>query len=167
MGLIEFLKKNENSRKIFGKKELIIIEKQLLGMNLTQSEKNRLSRDIRKKIEFMKELTSHNFNLSLKKGTEIKERINAVKEHILESEYSSKIKRIVLFGSVAERKHLFRSDLDIAVEFMGLDKKEASKFLIRFNYNEKIQVSVYNNLPEKLKEEIDKNGKVIYERKNK
>ncbi len=50
MGMLQFLKKNENTRKIFGVRELKIIEKQLLGINLTQSEKNRLSRDIRKKF---------------------------------------------------------------------------------------------------------------------
>ena len=54
MSLIQFLKKENNARKIFGKRELKIIEKQLFGLNLTQSEKNRLSRDIRKKLEFIK-----------------------------------------------------------------------------------------------------------------
>ena len=53
MSLLKFLKENENVRKVFGKRELKIIEKQLLGVNLTQSEKNRLSRDIRKKFEFV------------------------------------------------------------------------------------------------------------------
>jgi hypothetical protein len=57
MGLLELLKKSENARKIFGKRELKIIEKQMLGVNLTQSEKNRLSRDIRKKLEFIKEIS--------------------------------------------------------------------------------------------------------------
>ena len=53
--LLNFLKSNENARKIFGERELKIIEKQLLGVNLTQSEKNRLSRDIRLKFNFIKE----------------------------------------------------------------------------------------------------------------
>ena len=47
---------NKNTRKIFGKRELKIIEKQIFGINLTQSEKNRLSRDIRKKFEFIEQV---------------------------------------------------------------------------------------------------------------
>jgi hypothetical protein len=42
MEFLQFLKSNENTRKIFGKRELKIIEKQLNGINLTQSERNRL-----------------------------------------------------------------------------------------------------------------------------
>ncbi len=50
MDLSQFLKKTPEARKIFGQRELKIIEKQLNGISLTQSEKNRLSRDIRYKI---------------------------------------------------------------------------------------------------------------------
>jgi len=39
--MINFLKTNTLSRKIFGKRELKIIETQLQGISLTQSEKNR------------------------------------------------------------------------------------------------------------------------------
>ena len=52
--LSEFLKKNKNARRIFGKKELEIIFKQLDGLPLTQSERNRLSRDIKPKLDFIK-----------------------------------------------------------------------------------------------------------------
>ena len=45
--LSEFLTHNKNARRIFGKKELEIILKQLDGLPLTQSEKNRLSRDVK------------------------------------------------------------------------------------------------------------------------
>ena len=78
---------------------------------------------------------------------------------------SKKIRKIYLFGSVAEGAHIFRSDIDIAVEFDKITLKEATKFRIKFNYSEKIDVQVYNILPEKLKKEINK-GKIIYERKN-
>lgn len=166
MNLINFLKKNENTRKIFGKKELIIIEKQLLGIQLTQSEKNRLSRDIRKKLNFIKEISKYDFDFKLKKSSEIKKTIDEMKEHILDSPYSNKIKRIILFGSTAEKKHIFRSDIDIAVEFDAINLKEATKFRIKFNYDENIDVQVYNILPDKIKKEIDKKGKIIYERKN-
>ena len=56
MTLLNILKSDENARKVCGKRELKIIEKQLLGINLTQSEKNRLYRDIRKKLDFKKEI---------------------------------------------------------------------------------------------------------------
>lgn len=166
MDLIYFLENNENARKIFGKRELIIIKKQLLGMKLTQSEKNRLSRDIRKKFDFIKEISRHTFDFDLKKGSETKEIIEDMKKHILESVYFPRIKRIYLFGSTAEGTHIFRSDIDIAVEFDEIDLKEATKFRIKYNYDEKIDVQVYNILPDKIKSEIDKKGKTIYERKN-
>ena len=59
MSLLNFLKNNEDIRKLFGKRELIIIEKQLNGINLTQSEKNRLSRDIRRKLGVVKSLADY------------------------------------------------------------------------------------------------------------
>ena len=54
--LIEFLKTNRNARRIFGKRELEIMIQQLDGLQLKQSEKNRLSRDIKPKLEFIKEI---------------------------------------------------------------------------------------------------------------
>lgn len=166
MELIEFLEKNENARKIFGKREIIIIKKQLLGVRLTQSEKNRLSRDIRKKLEFIKEISKYEENFQLKKGAQTKEEINRIKEHILESQYSLKIKRIFLFGSTIENLRTLKSDIDIAVEFDKIDSNEASKFEIKFNYDKEIDVKAYNILPEKIKKEIKEKGKIIYERKN-
>src|SRR3989338_5234382 len=103
MNILNSLKKSENMRKIFGKKELIIIEKQLMGIRLKPSEKTRLSRDIRKKFEAIKELSPFINNFNLKHG-------------------------------------------------------EITK--------EKIDLQVFNALPEKIKSEILKKGKVIYERKN-
>ncbi len=166
MNLNEFLEKSENARKIFGKRELIIIKKQLLGVRLTQSEKNRLSRSIRKKFDFIKEISKYQFDFKLKKGSRIKEEIEYMKEHILESEYSPKIKRIILFGSTVENLRTLRSDIDIAVEFNKIDKEEAARFEIKFNYNEKIDVKVYNTLPDKIIKEIEQHGKIIYERKD-
>ena len=54
VGLISIIK-DEKIRTLFGKRELEIIEKQLLGIKLSNSEKTRLSRDIRKKFEAIKE----------------------------------------------------------------------------------------------------------------
>ena len=57
MNFKNLLKNSKNVRKIFGKKEIEIILKQLEGITLTQSEKNRLSRDIRPKLKVIKELS--------------------------------------------------------------------------------------------------------------
>jgi predicted nucleotidyltransferase len=164
--LLKFLKDNENARKIFGQRELKIIEKQLWGQNLTQSEKNRLSRDIRKKFQFIKDISKHSEEFSLKKAEYVKEIINNTKEIILEDKLFRKIKRIILFGSYAENQASYRSDIDIAIEFKEIDLKEATKFRIRIHgkCGSKVDIQVYNVLPKKIKKEIDKNGKTIYKR---
>jgi predicted nucleotidyltransferase len=167
--LIRFLNENPNSRKIFGKRELKIIEKQLWGVNLTQSEKNRLSRDIRKKFEFIKEANKFESDFELKKANLSKKMINEALKVIKEHEWFWKIKEVILFGSFVENKfHLF-SDIDIAVRFREIDIKDATKFRIDIagRLPEKIDVQVYNMLPDKIKKGIDKNGKTIYQRENK
>ncbi len=167
--LIRFLNENPNSRKIFGKRELKIIEKQLWGVNLTQSEKNRLSRDIRKKFEFIKEASRFEKEFELKKASTTKEMINEALKVIKEHEWFWKIKEVIIFGSFVENKfHLF-SDIDIAVKFKeDIDIKDATKFRINVSGKlpEKIDIQVYNILPDKIKKEIDKNGKTIYQRKD-
>ncbi len=168
MGLFQFLDKNENARKIFGKRELKIIEKQLSGINLTQSEKNRLSRDIRKKLDFIKEISRFSGDFELKKGSDIKGLIEDTKQFILDSKYFREIKRIILFGSTTTNERTLRSDIDIAVEFDKIDLRKATQFRIYVSgrVNDKIDIQVYNVLPKKIKKEIDKKGEVIYERKN-
>lgn len=167
--LLKFLKENKNARKIFGKRELKIIEKQMQGVNLTQSEKNRLSRDVRKKFEFIKEANRFQDEFELKKGQNIKRLIDKTIETIKEHEWFWKIKEIILFGSfVKNRFHLF-SDIDIAVKFKkDISEKEASEFRknILGNLPDKIDVQIYNILPDKIKKEIDKNGRVILQRKD-
>ena len=103
-GLLKFLKENENARKIFGKRELKIIEKQMQGVNLTQSEKNRLSRDIRKKFEFINEASKFNDEFELKKGAENKEMIEDALEAIKDNRLFSRIKAIWLFGFFAKER---------------------------------------------------------------
>ena len=81
---LRFLNENPNSRKIFGERELKIIEKQLNGVNLTQSEKNRLSRDIRQKLNFIEKFAVYKEDFSLKKNQAnldlIKESIEEIKK---------------------------------------------------------------------------------------
>jgi len=165
MNLIQFLKTNENTRKVFGKRELKIIEKQLMGINLTQSEKNRLSRDIRKKLDFIKEISKFSEDFEIKKAGIIKELINESKEKILESKYFPRIKKILLFGSVVENKLTTNSDIDIAVEFDKIDLREATLFRIEIQgrVNDRVDIQVFNILPKKIKTSILKTNKVLYE----
>jgi len=166
--LLHILEKNPDIRKIFGKRELIIIKKQLLGVKLTQSEKNRLSRDIRKKFDAIQKLANYEEEFELKYKSELNKQIEEIKEIILESKYSPKIKKIVLYGSSADNTRTFRSDVDIAVEFSHINSKEATLFRIDIlkDFRENIDVQVYNELPKKIKKEIDSKGRVLYERKN-
>lgn len=166
MNLLKFLKDNEEVRKIFGKRELKIIEKQLLGVNLTQSEKNRLSRDIRKKFEFISKVSRFESEFLLKKGAEIKRLVEETKEIILEDGLFRKIKQIILFGSAVENKLRLESDIDLAVKFEKITIKEATLFRKRIQgkVNKKIDVQVYNHLPKKVQEEIDKKGRIVYQR---
>jgi len=168
MRFINFLEKSKNARRIFGERELKIIKKQLLGINLTQSEKNRLSRDIRKKFEFINEVSKFSEEFNLKKGAEIKRIIEEAKEVILEDILFKKLKRIILFGSSIENERTFRSDVDIGVEFVEIDLKEATLFRKRIlgAVDEMVDIQVYNILPDKIKRGIDLKGKVIYENKN-
>ena len=169
MSLLRFLDSSKNTRKIFGKRELKIIEKQLLGVNLTQSEKNRLSRDIRQKLEFIKEASRFSEEFKLKKGSEIKKMVEETKEAILNDILFRKIKEILLFGSIIENKFTFKSDVDIAVKFDKITIKESALFKKRISgeVNQKVDVQVYNHLPSKIKKEINNKGKIIYKNENK
>ncbi len=164
MSLLDFLKANKNARRIFGEKEIEIIERQLLGINLTQSEKNRLSRDIRRKLGFIKEIARFSEEFDLKKGAEIKEIVNDTVEEILNDKLRKRIKEIWLFGSAVKKQQTFRSDIDIAVLFEDISKKEAFDFRLRIlrEANSRVDIRVLNFLSGKVKEDILKNHKVLY-----
>ena len=166
MPLLKLLKEDARARKIFGERELKIIEKQLLGVNLTQSEKNRLSRDIRVKFDFIKKVAGFEKEFELKKGAEIKRYIEESKEIILNDPLRKKIEGILLFGSAAENKLTLKSDIDLAVKFDKISLKEATLFRKRIagQVNSKVDVQVYNILPTKIKKDIDNKGKALYKR---
>jgi len=166
MTLLELVRHEKAMRKIFGQQELKIIEKQLLGVNLSASEKTRLSRDIRPKFEIVKQLSDFKKEFDLKKAQEIKYLISEAKEVILESSWSKKINKIIVFGSTVENQLRLNSDIDLAVMFDKISLKDATKFRMEIysKVSEKIDVQVFNILPEKLKKEIDKNGKIIYKK---
>jgi len=163
-GLLSFIKENKDLRSIFGVRELKILEKQLLGINLTQSEKNRLSRDIRKKFRVIREISKYAEEFELKKASEIHRIIQNTKEDILSSEYFPKIKKIYLFGSSVKNERTFRSDIDIAVEFINtISLKEATEFRIKFSDKDETDVQVFNILPEKIQKSILNNHKTLYQ----
>ena len=168
MALINLVKHENGMRKIFGKQELKIIEKQLLGVSLSASEKTRLSRDIRPKFEIIKKLSDFQGEFNLKKSSEIKYLINEAKEIILESKWKNKIKDIKLFGSFTENKLRLNSDIDLSVEFDKITTKESQEFKLEMvgKLNKKLQIQVFNLLPEKIKKEIIEKGKIIYKNDN-
>ncbi len=165
MDLLQLIKSHLYSRKIFGVREIKIIEKQLLGINLTQSEKNRLSRDIRKKLEFMKEMSKFSQQFTIKKGAIINELTSETKKIIFEDVLYKKIKQIIVFGSFVDKEMTFRSDIDVAVVFDKISPAEATLFKKRIlsKVNPRMDIQVYNVLPEKIKEEINRKGRIIYQ----
>ncbi len=168
MNFINTLKKNKEMRRIFGKRELIIIEKQLLGIQLKPSEKTRLSRDIRKKFEAIKMLEPFLGEFELKHGAIARELIEDTLKIIKEHQWFWRVSEIILFGSKATKKfHLF-SDVDIAVKFNSITEKEAFKFRkeILGKTSNKIDIQVYNTLEDKIKKEIDKYGRILFRKKN-
>ena len=162
--LKEFLINNKNARKIFGKKEIGIILKQLDGISLTQSEKNRLSRDIKPKFEFIKEASKFEGEFELKKDADNLKIIDKAVQLILDDELKDRIRAILLFGSHAGGVVTKRSDIDICVVFDEISREEAGKFRIRIlgHFPLKMDIQVFNVLPQKIKRDIARNHRVLY-----
>ena len=166
--LSEFLKHNKNARRIFGKKELEIILKQLDGLPLTQSEKNRLSRDVKPKLGFIKEIAKFENEFELKKDANNLKIINKAVQLILQDELKDRIKAVLLFGSHAKGVVTKRSDVDICAVFNDISLEEATKFRIRISgeFSEKMDIQVFNVLPQKIKRSIARSHKILYKSKN-
>lgn len=164
MALIDFIEKNKNSRKIFGRKEIEIIGKQLKGLMLTQSEKNRLSRDIRPKFDFIKSASSYQEEFEIKKGAEIDKKIREAVELIKQDKLFSKIGKVLLFGSYVEGNPHVNSDIDLAIFIKNVTPKEALELRARLSgrVDEKVDVNVFEVLPEKIQKQILKNNKIVY-----
>lgn len=166
--LKDVLKSNTNARKIFGKKEIEIIVKQLEGARLTQSEKNRLSRDIRSKLDFIKEISLLKDEFKLERNQENKNIIRKAITAINSDEESKNIIALLLFGSFADNSFTQRSDIDIAVLFKDkISLKRATKFRIRVSgqIHDKVDIQVFNVLPQKIKKDIARNHRVLYAKK--
>src|SRR3989338_2307212 len=129
--LSEFLRQNKNARRIFGKKELEIILKQLEGLPLKQSEKNMLSRDIKPKLEFIKDIAEFKDEFKLEKNQNNKRLIERAVETILNDGIGNEIKAVLLFGSFADDSFTPSSDIDICAVFKkDLDLRTATEFRI-------------------------------------
>ncbi len=162
MTLIHYLEKDENARRLFGKREIEIIKKQLLGENLTPSEKTRLSRDIRKKLQIIKDISRYENEFNLKKSQNIKNIIEESKEIILEK-LNSNVKKIILFGSYAKNEQIKESDIDIALKLKEMNFSPTKlRAQLSGQLNEKVDIQIYSELPKKIQLEIDKFGKTIY-----
>ncbi|MBU1930159.1 nucleotidyltransferase domain-containing protein [Candidatus Micrarchaeota archaeon] len=164
--MLSLVRSNPALRRLFGKRELVIIEKQVLGVSLSQSERNRLSRDIRPKFRAVLELAPFAAEKNLKKGSQIKELVEEAKEVFLEHRLASRIIRVWLFGSTVENKRLLRSDVDLAVKFDSISAKEALLFRKETLavLPAQLDVLVFNELPSKIKEEIQFKGRIVFER---
>ena len=163
--LKNLLKSNRDARRIFGKREIEIILRQLDGLKLTQSEKNRLSRDIKPKLEFIKKINTFEDEFKLKKNQNNKRLIEEAVNIILDDKLKREIKAILLFGSFADNSNIFRSDIDICVIFKkDLSFNEATRFRIRIagQASEKIDIQVFNVLPQKIKRDIARNHRVLF-----
>jgi len=164
MSLLYEIENNKGLRKIFGERELVIMRKQLLGVKLKPSEKTRLSRDIKKKLEAILSISPYAKDFDFKKGKVVKDVIDDVIEVIKDDKLFHKIKRILLFGSHVSKDATLLSDIDIAVEFDRIDQRDAAKFRVRISggINNRGDIQVLNVLPDKVKNSIEKNHKVLF-----
>ncbi len=165
---LERLLELPEARKVLGAREIAIVRRQLLGLPLTQSERNRLSRDIRAKFRFIaacRELAPD--ELELKSGQTIKRIIDKSVCAIQEDEVFPDVLAIVLFGSYADGTAIWRSDVDIGILFREEPSSESgTKALLRL-YGElpkKVEVTIINHLPIRIRATLARNHKVLWAR---
>lgn len=79
------------------------------------------------------------------------------------------IEKVILFGSRARNDYKYNSDIDLAIIFTSNDNDNYIKILIKLeNLNTlyKFDIIDYSKITNiKLKEEIDRDGKIIYIKK--
>lgn len=164
MGLLDFLKHEPSARLIFGKRELQIIRKQLMGEQLKQSERNRLSKFIRPKLRFINSCSKYGEEFELKRRNVLKSLVEKAKLAILADKVGKKAKAILLFGSRVSGYTNFRSDIDICVLFEDISKEEAFRFQLRVpsKLPEIVDIRVFNTLPIWIRLEIAREHKILY-----
>lgn len=165
MALLQYIKSEQEIRRLFGKRELEIMQRQLRGELLSQSESNRLSRDIKPKLACIEKLSHFKEEFALAKNQENKRLIQKAVDVILQDKEKGNIKAILLFGSFADGSHIYRSDIDICVVFKkALSFNEATTFRIRISgqLSDKFDIQVFNTLPLKIQRAIARNHKVLF-----
>ncbi|MEK6916711.1 MAG: nucleotidyltransferase domain-containing protein, partial [Nanoarchaeota archaeon] len=117
-----------------------------------------------KKFWLIQEIAMFQDNFKLKKGAFIKDMIKGTIQVILEDKLSKDVKEIILFGSAVMKTLTLQSDIDIAVKFNKISLKEATLFRIRVQgkLNDKIDIQVFEYLPNRIKQEIKTYGKILY-----
>ncbi len=79
------------------------------------------------------------------------------------------IEKVILFGSRARNDYKYNSDIDLAIIFTSNDNDNYIKILTKLeslNTLYKFDIIDYNKITNiKLKDEIDKDGKIIYIKK--
>src|SRR3989338_9990654 len=156
---------DNNARRIFGRKEIEIMLRQIDGLRLTQSEKNRLSRDIRPKLKFISKIADFKDDFRLEKNQNNERLIQRAVEAILKDEFCKKLRAVLLFGSFADNSFTKSSDIDICAVFKeNISLKESTKFRVSVSGElpEKVDIQVFNVLPQKVKRAIARNHKVLY-----
>ncbi len=164
MNLLSFLDNSAGARLVFGKKELEIIHKQLLGMRLKQSERNRLSKFIRPKLRFIAECSVFKNEFVLARRSKLKKVLTAVLGAVLEDRIGKNAVAVLLYGSFADGTANKFSDVDIAIVFSEITHREASAFEVRVGAKlpELVDLKVFNVLPLRVKKSLVANYKVLY-----
>ncbi|MBR9690841.1 nucleotidyltransferase domain-containing protein [Candidatus Woesearchaeota archaeon] len=159
---------SEDARVIFGKKEQEIIRLQKRGEKLTQSQKNILSRSIRKKLKLISKLSNYKENFNLEHASEIKKIIRETKQELIQHK---EIIGAYLFGSYATGEYRENSDVDIAI--LLKQKFKPKKFYLsklsnklEKNIGKEVQIVIINNAGLRLKNQILKYGKLIFSKKD-
>lgn len=137
-----------------------IIKKQLLGATMTQTERNRLT-TIRKKLRAVQLLAPFSESLVLKRKYIFKKILD---ESIFIIKQFPGVKRILLFGSHVTGSPRLDSDIDLAVVFESITKDGAKIFMknIIGRIPEQVDLRIYNFLPEKVKQEVDR-GVILFD----
>ena len=88
--------------------------------------------------------------------------IEKIKERILKLDKKNKVKFIVLFGSVIEKKNTPLSDIDLAVFYVG-NKKERFRFRIKASGDlpDNVDIQIFQDLPLTVQNEV-LTGKPVY-----
>ena len=88
--------------------------------------------------------------------------IQKIKQTLLKLDQKKRIKFIILFGSVAEKRNTPLSDIDIAVYYEG-NEDERFKFRVTAlgNLSDKVDLHIFQDLPLTVKKEVIA-GKILF-----